>query len=412
MEEKVNFKKNFIWNILGTGFNSFNSLFFMIIVTRVNQIEKAGIFTLAFSTACILYIIGTYAGRIYQVTDNNKNITDKDYLVNRIISCSAMMIVTILFVIIRGYDFYKITIFLLLAFFKCIEAFSDCIYGIFQKNEQLYKVGQSYFIKSLLSLIVFYIVDKCTEDLIISIASIIGIWIIVTFFFDILSAKKLINKNDKVSFKNIMILFKKSFPIFLISFLGLYILNAPKYSIDSYLTEYYQTMFGIIVMPATAVGLFGQFIIHPYLTTIADLYNNKKYKEFKKIVNKIILIILVFGLLATLGAYLLGVPVLNLLYGKDISAFRISLCIIIISATFYIMGFFFSNALTTMRKLFIQAFLYIIIAITALIVSNALTKNIGIDGSVYAYGIIMFTSFILYIVAYFVLIRKEEKKYE
>ena len=34
--DKKLFLKNFVWNILGTGFNSFNSLFFLIIVTRIN----------------------------------------------------------------------------------------------------------------------------------------------------------------------------------------------------------------------------------------------------------------------------------------------------------------------------------------------------------------------------------------
>ena len=78
IEKDKGFRKNFIWNIIGTTFNAFNSLFFMIIITRVNGLENAGIFTLAFSTACILYIIGIYAGRIYQVTEASKEITDKD----------------------------------------------------------------------------------------------------------------------------------------------------------------------------------------------------------------------------------------------------------------------------------------------------------------------------------------------
>ena len=93
--EKNNFKKCFIWNLLGTGFNAFNSLFFLIIVTRINGLENAGIFTIAFSTACILYAVGLYSGRIYQVTENNKTISDKDYIFNRIISCILMMIVTL-----------------------------------------------------------------------------------------------------------------------------------------------------------------------------------------------------------------------------------------------------------------------------------------------------------------------------
>ena len=102
IEKDKGFRKNFIWNIIGTTFNAFNSLFFMIIITRVNGLENAGIFTLAFSTACILYIIGIYAGRIYQVTEASKEITDKDYIANRIISCIIMIVIVIFFVIIKA----------------------------------------------------------------------------------------------------------------------------------------------------------------------------------------------------------------------------------------------------------------------------------------------------------------------
>ena len=56
--EKKLMKKNFIWNIIGSGVNAFTSLFFMIIVTRINGINDAGIFTFAYATASFLNIIG------------------------------------------------------------------------------------------------------------------------------------------------------------------------------------------------------------------------------------------------------------------------------------------------------------------------------------------------------------------
>ena len=42
---KNNLKKNVIWNTLGLTFNSFNSLFFLIIINRINGIDDGGIFS-------------------------------------------------------------------------------------------------------------------------------------------------------------------------------------------------------------------------------------------------------------------------------------------------------------------------------------------------------------------------------
>ena len=159
-EEKKVFLKNFIWNILGTGLNSFNSLFFLIIVTRVNGvnsegINEAGIFSIAYSTALILYTIGLYSGRLCQVTDIENKIKDKDYIVNRAITSIMMIVIAIGFVFIKQYSLYKMGVFILLCIYKATEAFAEIFYGIMQKNDLLYKSGQSLTIKSIGGLIIF-----------------------------------------------------------------------------------------------------------------------------------------------------------------------------------------------------------------------------------------------------------------
>ena len=75
-----NTKKNFVWNVIGSTFNSFTSLFFLIIVTRIYGGSIAGVFTFAFSFASLMQVIGNYAGRSYHVTELNKDITDSDFL--------------------------------------------------------------------------------------------------------------------------------------------------------------------------------------------------------------------------------------------------------------------------------------------------------------------------------------------
>ena len=75
-------KKNVIWNMIGTTFNAFNSLFFMMVVTRINGLANSGVFTLAFSLACLLCLIGGYEGRDYQVTDVKNEYSDIEYIVH------------------------------------------------------------------------------------------------------------------------------------------------------------------------------------------------------------------------------------------------------------------------------------------------------------------------------------------
>ena len=68
----MNNKKNFIWNFLGLSINSFNSLFFLIIVNRINGGNDGGIFTYAYSLVCLTYFIGLFFNRPYQITNPDK----------------------------------------------------------------------------------------------------------------------------------------------------------------------------------------------------------------------------------------------------------------------------------------------------------------------------------------------------
>lgn len=398
MEKDLQFRKSFIWNMLGTGINAFNSLFFMIIVTRVNGVNDAGIFTLAFSTACIIYVIGIYAGRIYQVTEQDKSISDKDYIINRIITTTLMLVGIIAFVLVKRYEVYKSTVFILLTIYKGLEAFSEVLYGILQKNEKLDIVGKSLFYKSIIGIIVFIIIDLITKNMIVSIISVLCVSILVLIIYDFRNASKYIDFKVKANKESIIKIFKSGFYTFAIAFLGLYILNAPKYAIDTYLEENYQTIFGIIVMPATVIGLIAQFLIHPFLNQIVDMYEHNKIKDLKKLSIKLVLTIIAFGAICSILAYFLGTQVLGFIYGLDLSSYKIGLLIIIIAATLYTIGVIYSSILTSIRETRSQFIIYLIASASALILSNIATKQWAIEGAIVAYLLIMTLQFSIYTV--------------
>ena len=275
MDSKL-MKKNFIWNIIGSGFTAFNSLFFMIVVTRINGIYDAGIFTFAYSTACFLYMIGIYSGRTYQVTENNDKITDSDYIYSKFFTCLIMILSGVLFCLIRNYDFSKSIIIIGLVLFKTIEAFCEAIYAIVQGHNELYKVGISQATKAILTLVTLIIVDYFTHNLILTIGSMILVMLVITFGYDLKNVKKLRFKIEKFNYENVKKILILGFATFAFSFLTQYVINAPRYAIDSLLSSDMQTIFGIIVMPATIIALLGQFVLQPFLVSLKETLNRDK----------------------------------------------------------------------------------------------------------------------------------------
>ena len=414
-KDKKEFSKNFIWNALGTGLNSCNSLFFLIIVTRINGTEQAGMFSIGIAIGLILYTIALYSGRVCHVTNINSKITDKDYILSRSITCVIMMILAIAIVILRRYSMIKAEIVLLICLFKCLEAFSDIFYGIMQKQDYLYKSGQSLFFKAIIGIIAFGLVDYLTYDLVLALIILNIVNIVILLFHDIKFVEMIKEGNliKEVSTKqNILDIFKKEFFVFANSFAGIYILNASKYALDIYETETVQAIFGYIMMPATVMILFAQFLLLPFLNKFKKLFEENKIREFDRLGIKIKISVFIFGIFAVLIAFLIGPEFLSFIYGVDLISYRVYLMIIISTYILYSISYINLVILTTMRKTFIQFVVYLISILIAFITSNFFVKEYGIFGATVSIALTLTVQFVLYIMITKMIILKTIKKVE
>lgn len=408
MRNKSNVKKDFIFNTMGTGINAFNSLFFMIIATRINGVSDAGIFTFAFSTAALFQIIGVYSGRIYQITDNTKA-TNEDYLVNKVITCAIMFVVSILFILLRGYTGKKMLVILILCIYRTLEAFSEVIYAYFQKNYELYKVGISLVLKNVLGLIVFLTINIFTRNLIYSTLGLVLNYILIMLSYDFKIFRNNFIKLRNINLNNQKKIFSLGFSTFLLSFLLMYIVNIPRYVIDFKMSDTSSSIFGILIMPASVVVLIAQFILHPFLMKINDFLIHKDYKNLKKTVMNICLVTLAFGIFATFIAYLIGIPILEFIYGISLKKYLMALIVVLIGATLYGVVSILSNILVAMRIASKQIIINFIVSIFSLFISIYFINSLGVNGACYGYTITMLLDIILYIVLFAITEKKLEK---
>lgn len=402
-------KKNIIWNIIGATSNAFNSLFFTVIVTRINGINDAGIFAYSFATACLLYFIGNYCGRAFQVTDITEKNSDTDYIYNRIITCIIMMIASVGFTLIKGYDVYKSTIFILLCLFKCIEAFSEVLYGIIQKNEKLYQVGISLFIKAILGVVCFGIVNYITKSLFLACIGLIIVNTFVILFYDVINLKRIKMIRTKFSKQANNRILKTGLFTFVLTFLGMYLINVSRYAIDDLSTNELQTIFGIIIMPATFMGIVGQYIIQPTLTKLAECIKEEKYDCLKNTILKIISLIVIFGIIVFAIAYFLEEPVLELVYGVQLKPYFISMMIIILGSIFYAINSILSNILIAMRKTLRQAIVYGIVSVLSTVLAYYMVSKYYIIGASITYVITMIIITIIFSIFTFIKMKEYKK---
>lgn len=390
--------------MIGTTLNTFNSMFFMIIITRINGTEQAGIFTLLFSVACLLYNIGIYSGRTFQVTDQTKKYNETEYFINRLITVFLMLLAGVIYCCFKRLDKYRLILVMLLTLMKALEALADCLYGIMQKNEKLYKSGISLTVKALGSLIIVMLINLYFKNIILSFIIVDLFCFIVTIAYDFMSVKEYFSSH--FSFKKSLFLLGSGFYAFAYFFLNIYLSNAPKYALDGNVTSSEQALFSIILMPATLISLCAVYLLQPYINRLSIFYLENKISEFRKAMRLITLGIIGIGFVGFIGATILGIPVLNFVYNVDLSNYLRSLQLIIVGGTLYAIVTILSTALTTFRNTKIQFYIYLIVSLIILFISSYLVHVFGVYGGAYIYILSTILELVLYYMAYHKILNK------
>lgn len=403
MENK---KRDFFWNLIGFSINSFNSLFFMIAINHINTKGEAGIFTYAYSLICLFFVLATFYNRVYQISKSDE-FGAKDFIFYRAITALLTILIVFVFSLINGYSLFKITVIMLICLFRMIESISDAVYGVMQEHKKLYVSGISLTLKGIIGIIAFVIVDLFTKNINLSLISLIIINLLLFYFFDIKYTKKYITGN--VDFNNIKHVFIDSLPIFIYSFLSMYVANICKYMLDYFDTAEVQNIFGIIFMPSTMIGLCSSYIVVPIITSLNDLFKNKKYEEFNKLVSKMMIILTGIGVLACICGFTIGIPVLNILYNMNLNEYTLLLVIILLGATFYTIANVYSQVLVLLHVHKKQTMIYIVMSILSTVICYLLISQYKLAGAVYSYLIFMFILLILYLLLYFNTLKKYKK---
>lgn len=394
---------------MGSLVESLLSAVLLMFCTRLNGTEIAGMFSISFATATILNAIGDFGIRIYQVTDTNRKYKFSDYLLSRIVVVTLMVIIGLIFIIATGYTAEKLWICIALILFKVVDNLSETYQGEFQLDGRLDLGGKSMTIRVLSSLLVFFIVDLITKNVIISSIFLVLTNLIIFLLWD----KRILAKMKKIQMEfnkeHIIQILKDCFPLAISTMLSLYIINATKYAIDNFGDYTMQTYFNVIYMPTFVINLISAFVIKPFLKTFGELWNNKDYSNFVKSILKIILILGIATIGIDLGCFLLGVPVLSFIYGIDLSPYKLEMLLLVVSGFFYASSTVMLYALSTIRKQKLTTVCYIITSILALIVSNIFVEKYGMFGAVGSNMITMLSLLILLSIFFGYELNKEKK---
>lgn len=402
-------KSEMIWNTLGSFLYSMFNAIILMICTRLNGIEIAGIFSICYATCCILNSIGDWGIRIYQVTDTNRKYKFEDYFYARVLAVFGMIVIGVIFTLISKYSDEKLFICITLILVRAVDNFSETFQSELQLNNRLDLAGKFLLLRNLIEIVTFLIVNILTQNIYLSFGSILCSSVIMLLGLDVHFVKKMITLKMKINKKKIYEILKECFPLAISTLISVYIINSVKYAIDNTGNNIMQTYFNILYMPTFVINLISILIIKPFLKPFGDYWNNREYENFIKIILKMVLILTIITFFIIFVSSLIGIPILNILYNVDLNQYKIHLIILLISGLFYACSTVIFYAIGTIRKQKSTTIVYGITAIVAIAISNILVKKFAIFGATVSTLLIMLILLLGMIIAFVYGYRKSKK---
>lgn len=387
IKEQVSEREKFLWNMAGSLCNALSSMILLSLVTRAAGSVSGGIFSLAFSTAQLLSTIGCFETRVIQATDVRENYKFSTYLTFRLFTCFLMMAGAAGYVLFAGFNGEKAFVILLISFYKAVDSVSDSFQGLFQQRLRIDLSGRALATRVTFSTLVFGIAIYATRNLTISSILMVLACMFWFWFHDVRICPHFEKPGFSTDIRAMRALFMECLPLCVGSFMINYVLNAPKYAIDAYWGDEIQNYYGFLMMPAFVINLFSLFVFRPLLTTLAMAWNTGDFKKCRNIVGKCVLWVLFLTVIAVIGAYLLGIWILNLFSGLQLDAYRMDLVLIMLGGGMSALIMLFYNILAVMRRQYLVMGGYAVGFVCSLILAPAFVKRWEIRGACISYVI-------------------------
>ena len=395
--------RDFMWNTIGQGAWGMVFPILTIVVTQLAGAERAGMFSLAFVTASLLYIIGCYGVRTYQVSDLDEFHGFADYQVCRIATCLGMLLIGIIYFAIRGYTDEMLFMSFGILVFKAVDALGDVYEGRLQQVDKLYLAGISMTIRSLAGFLIFTIALLITGNLgVASIAmAVAGLisFFAVTFPLTLFESPR----STPMSMRSIKFLFQECAPVFIELFLYALIDNLPKFLMEGALTYDNQLYFNALYFPAQTILIVVGLIYKPMLVRIANMWaDERRRKRFDMVILAMGGVILAITLISIGFMAWIGIPLMSILYGVDFEQFRELSYIMLAAGGLTACIDFLYQIVTVLRRQRGVVGLYLITFGLSLLILILMITMVGLKGAVIGYLLVMAILFVLLLREYIV----------
>jgi len=392
----LSLRRNFSWTLLGNVVYAGCQWGMLVALAKAGTPETVGRFALGLAVTAPIFMQTNLNLRAVQATDAKSTYHFGDYLGLRLYTTIIALAITIIVISITGYKFETLLVIIAIAFLKSIESLSDVLYGLFQKHEKMDIISKSMILKGVSSLITITLIYSITHNLFLSVIAISIIKAIILLSYEGRKGLVLLNESaeipgtgralellritllDKGILLNLAML---ALPLGIVMMLNSLNTNIPRYLLERSFGErelgIFAAMAYLMVAGTTVISALGQSAS----PRLARHFAAHDMAGFRRLLAKLVLIGIAFGLLGILVVQVGGKEILTLFYGSEYGGYAEVLILIMVASGMSYISSFMGVAMTAARYFKIQIPITILSSVVILAASCSLIPKIGLKGA-------------------------------
>lgn len=386
IERKENsLERNALWNTVGNFAYLFSQWLLSVVIVRITSYQDAGIYSLAVSVTNVLVCISFYGIRNFQVSDLRNQYSDKEYRVNRCLTCFLSLVLCIVILLVTPYSMEQKCVILLYMLFRIEEAYADVLQGMAQKRSRLDIVGISFLMKGIVNTVTFVAALSFTKNLPVSIIAMILSTAVIMAGYDRVKIRHLPDMDTDCAGRKVLELLREGLPLVLYTTLVAATPAIPRYVLEIVHGQEMLGIYATIATPAVIIQAAAGYLLAPLIVPLSEKYHKNDKRGFNSLLGKLLFAMAGIFLLCMAGAKVFGRLGLRLLFGAEILEYSYLLMPVLACTVVTAMAWIINAVLVIFRQLKAVFFINAMGTGISCIISGYLIKGYGLNGTSYSH---------------------------
>ena len=357
------------WTVLGQGSYMVTQLLILVLLTQLEGIADVGRFGLATAIVTPVYWLLDLGLRTSQTTDVASRYRFRDFLLLRLLTALIGIVVIALIGWLYLTDAQALAITLIFGLAKGVETLSEISYGVFERHGAMRTVARSMTMRGVGSLAAFGLLLAVTGSPSLAFVAQLLVWSGVLSLHDLPLARAIAGPEPgRVRLGALLATALGSWQLGASQFFASLQTSVPRFVIDWALGIEAVGVFTAIAYLLQASNMTVTAVSRSILGHLAELLHEGRSEEFRRILWRYGAITCGLGFALLPTVWLVGAPVMGVLFGPEFLVQRVTLFFMALTAVFRAGGILLQTAPLARRRFDLLLYVRVadLMAVTAL----------------------------------------------